>query len=97
MDAASTGSADYFAALTERLRAQQAVLARVPTALLWGMRDPAFGESACQQWRALLPHARLHAFEDAGHWPHEEAPARFVEALRDALATTSAASPRLTP
>jgi pimeloyl-ACP methyl ester carboxylesterase len=72
-----TGSDAYYARLAERL----ADAAPVPTALLWGLRDPAFGPSYLQRWRELLPHATVFEAEDAGHFPQEEAPARLLEAI----------------
>ncbi len=51
----------------------------IPTLLVWGAADrvvtPAYGEG----WRAALPDARLDVIADAGHYPHSEQPARFVE------------------
>jgi pimeloyl-ACP methyl ester carboxylesterase len=33
------------------------------------------------RWRRTFPHAGVTTFADAGHWPHEESPAEFVQAL----------------
>lgn len=55
---------------------------RVPTLVLWGMKDSAFRPHQLERWRALLPHASVVRLEQAGHWPHEEEPARVVEELR---------------
>ena len=76
------GSDAYYAALWER----RASLLGVPTALVWGMRDPAFGPAYLAHWRSALPHARVHALPDAGHFPQEEAPAALLAALRENLA-----------
>jgi pimeloyl-ACP methyl ester carboxylesterase len=35
------------------------------------------------RWEEALPHARITRFEEGGHWPHEEEPGAFAEALRD--------------
>ncbi|MER7169552.1 alpha/beta fold hydrolase, partial [Micromonospora sp. NPDC000207] len=48
-------------------------LADVPTLLLWGPRDPVFGDAHLRDLRARLPHARLHRFEGAGHLLAEDA------------------------
>jgi len=53
----------------------------VPTLLLWGLKDSAFQPYQLARWQALLPHAATVTLEHAGHWPHEEEPARVVEAL----------------
>ncbi len=51
----------------------------VPTLLLWGDKDrivtPAYGEG----WRAEIKGAKLQVIRDAGHFPHWEQPAAFVE------------------
>ena len=50
-----------------------------------GMKDPAFGPRDLARWREALPSARVVELDDAGHWPHEEAPDRVIAALRDFL------------
>lgn len=82
-----SGSEQFFSSLEQRLIAQRDALATVPTTLMWGMRDPAFGAGARKRWRRLLPHAQPKCFEDAGHWPHEEVPDAFVRVLRESLAS----------
>lgn len=46
----------------------------VPALLLWGPRDPVFGERYLADLRARLPHARLHRYEGASHLVTEDAP-----------------------
>ncbi|MEE6262730.1 alpha/beta fold hydrolase [Plantactinospora sonchi] len=48
-------------------------LAEVPALLLWGPRDPVFGQAHLRDLRARLPHAQLHRFEGAGHLLAEDA------------------------
>ncbi|MEU6073908.1 alpha/beta fold hydrolase [Micromonospora sp. NPDC047074] len=48
-------------------------LAETPTLLLWGPRDPVFGEVHLRDLRNRLPHAQLHRFEGAGHLLPEDA------------------------
>ncbi|MBW4701963.1 alpha/beta fold hydrolase [Micromonospora sp. RL09-050-HVF-A] len=48
-------------------------LAEIPTLLLWGPRDPVFGDVHLRDLRNRLPHARLHRFEGAGHLLPEDA------------------------
>ncbi|SCL73501.1 Acyl-CoA synthetase (AMP-forming)/AMP-acid ligase II [Micromonospora peucetia] len=48
-------------------------LAETPTLLLWGPRDPVFGEVHLRDLRNRLPHAQLHRFEGAGHLLAEDA------------------------
>jgi hypothetical protein len=46
----------------------------VPTLLLWGPRDPVFGERYLADLRARLPQAQLHRYEGASHLVTEDAP-----------------------
>jgi hypothetical protein len=39
-----------------------------------------------------IPESRLEVFDGAGHFPHHHDPARFLEVLRDFLATTEPAA-----
>lgn len=58
---------------------------RQPTLILWGGRDglipPAYG----QRFHLEIAGSRLVMFDDLGHVPQEEAPARTVAALQDFL------------
>ncbi|NIH68794.1 alpha/beta fold hydrolase [Modestobacter marinus] len=46
----------------------------VPALLLWGPRDPVFGERYLADLRARLPQAQLHRYEGASHLLPEDAP-----------------------
>jgi haloalkane dehalogenase len=65
----------------------QSLLARIerlrlmPVLIVWGMKDSAFQPYQLERWQTLLPGARIEAIDDAGHWPHEEDPARVVAAI----------------
>ena len=72
------GSNAYFADLwrsAERLR-------RIPSLVVWGLKDSAFQPAQLERWRQLLPEARVAVLEHAGHWPHEEDPARVIQELQ---------------
>ena len=72
------GSSDYYAELwrsAERLR-------RMPSLIVWGLKDSAFPPAFLERWRRLLPEARVAALEHAGHWPHEEDPDRVIREIR---------------
>ena len=58
-------------------------LAARPALIVWGMKDTAFRPVQLARWRQALPHASTVQLPDAGHWPHEEEPARVVAAVRD--------------
>lgn len=80
------GSQDFYADLwhdAERLR-------RAPSLIVWGLKDSAFPPSFLDRWRALLPEARVAALEHAGHWPHEEDPARVIQAIETFLSDRGA-------
>jgi pimeloyl-ACP methyl ester carboxylesterase len=49
------------------------------------MKDNAFQPHQFARWQALLPHAETVALEHAGHWPHEEEPARVIAAIEQFL------------
>jgi len=52
----------------------------VPALLLWGPRDPVFGERYLTDLRARLPQARLHRYEGASHLLPEDAP-QYADAV----------------
>jgi len=71
------GSDAYYGSLWARRERLQ----KVPVTLVWGERDPAFGPAYLARWREALPHAQVHALEDVGHFPQEEAPQQLLAAL----------------
>jgi pimeloyl-ACP methyl ester carboxylesterase len=62
--------------------------ARTPTLIVWGARDRIIPLVHAYQAHEAIPNSRLEVIEGVGHYPHVEAPGRFVEILRDFLATT---------
>ncbi|MGY1639024.1 alpha/beta fold hydrolase [Geodermatophilus sp. SYSU D00742] len=52
----------------------------VPALLLWGPRDPVFGERYLADLRRRLPQARLHRYEGASHLLPEDAP-QYADAV----------------
>ena len=76
------GSTPFYRALWDR----RARLAGVPVTIVWGMRDSALPPAMLERWSAALPHARVVRIAEAGHWPHEEAPAAVVAALAAGVA-----------
>lgn len=51
---------------------------KLPTLILWGGRDRLVPLSVAQQFKRDIAGSELMVFEDLGHMPHEEAPARTV-------------------
>lgn len=76
------GSRAFFDGLWQR----RARLAGVDVHLVWGTRDSAFPPAMLARWEQAVPHACVTRIDDAGHWPHEEAPEAVMQALRAALA-----------
>lgn len=73
------GSTEHY----EGLWARRELLAAKEVLLVWGMKDPTFGEAALERWMKALPRARVARCEEAGHWPHEEDPAAVIAAVRE--------------
>ncbi|NAZ75827.1 alpha/beta fold hydrolase [Kineococcus sp. T13] len=57
-------------AVTEGVAALAA--ARLPTLVLWGPRDPVFGEEFLRDWRRRVPHADVHRLATASHLSPED-------------------------
>jgi pimeloyl-ACP methyl ester carboxylesterase len=53
-----------------------------PTLVLWGGRDRLIPPANAQRFAADIPGARVQVFDDLGHVPHEEDPARTVAAVQ---------------
>jgi pimeloyl-ACP methyl ester carboxylesterase len=73
--------------MTDRVRHEQRWVTAlegidVPLAFVWGMLDPVSGAHMAERISERIPHARLLALEDVGHWPALEAPERVASALR---------------
>jgi pimeloyl-ACP methyl ester carboxylesterase len=66
--------------------------AEVPTLIVWGSADAIIPASHAHDTHELLPSSRVEIFDGVGHFPHCEAPARFVETLTDFISTTAPAA-----
>jgi 2-hydroxymuconate-semialdehyde hydrolase len=73
------------AAGKRRIRDDELRQIQAPTALLWGEQDRMTPVSLAEGTSRTL-HWPLHVVHDAGHVPHIEQPAAFVEELKAALA-----------
>ena len=65
--------------------------AQLPTLIVWGAQDPFIPVSHAVATHAAIPGSRLEIFDGVGHYPHCEAPERFVEVLVDFIAATEPA------
>jgi pimeloyl-ACP methyl ester carboxylesterase len=54
---------------------------RLPVMVVWGKRDQMIPSHHALGVAQALPHARIEVFDQAGHYPHENDPERFAEAL----------------
>lgn len=80
------GGAPWAAALWARHER----IANLPTLLIWGLKDPAFGASFLERWQATMHQAQTVTVPTAGHFVMEEAPEQALAALRPFLAPTLA-------
>ncbi len=64
---------------------------QVPTLIVWGAQDPLIPVSHAVAAHEAMPGSRLVIFDDVGHFPHCEAPDRFVEVLIDFITSTEPA------
>ena len=62
--------------------------ARMPTLIIWGDRDNIIPISHALAAHEAIPGSRLEVIEGAGHFPHAEEPARFVEIVSEFILTT---------
>jgi pimeloyl-ACP methyl ester carboxylesterase len=65
--------------------------AQVPTLIVWGARDPFIPVRHAIAAHEAIRGSRLEIFEGVGHYPHCEAPARFVDVLVDFITSTAPA------
>ena len=82
---AIVGSARFYRELYSRVDN----LRPIPTAIIWGLKDTAFRPHLLARWRKELPEARVLALENAGHWPHEEAPSEVAETIAEFLTASN--------
>ena len=57
-----------------------------PTLIVWGKDDRIVPVDAADEYERLLPHVRKVIFEDTGHCPMVERPARFSRVVEEFLA-----------
>ncbi|WP_455242083.1 alpha/beta fold hydrolase [Petrachloros mirabilis] len=54
-----------------------------PAALVWALKDPAFGNPAyLARWQSALPQALVERVDDASHYLQEDRPDRIIGAIR---------------
>ena len=65
--------------------------AQLPTLIVWGAQDPFIPVSHAVAAHKAIPGSRLEIFDGVGHYPHCEAPERFVALIVDFIASTKPA------
>lgn len=68
---------DWFQSLFEK----RSLIAQKPTALIWGMKDPAFRPVFLKTWEKVWPEAKVTRLHKAGHFPQEDQPESVVSAI----------------
>jgi pimeloyl-ACP methyl ester carboxylesterase len=54
----------------------------MPTHLLWGEQDGIVSTAYGKAWKEAIPGATMATIPHAGHYPHWEQPAEFVQSVR---------------
>ncbi len=67
--------------------------AHLPTLIVWGAADPFIPVSHAFAAHKAIPGSRIEIFDDVGHYPHCEAPERFVAVLTDFIASSKPGRP----
>ena len=62
----------------------------MPSLIVWGERDSLIPAAHGRAAHDAMPGSRLELFADAGHFPFNDEPDRFVDVLTDFIATTEA-------
>ena len=68
-----------------------------PVEMLWGESDQLMKLSYAERMHAGLPRSRITPIPECGHIPQSECPERFVEALRQLLASEPPTAPEPAP
>ena len=62
------------------------LFSNTPVLIAWGMKDKVFDELFLNKWVDYLPHAKVHRFEDCGHYVLEDAQEEIGKLVVDFLA-----------
>ena len=58
-------------------------IAALPTLIIWGDADFAFGDNELRRWKQTFADPRTVVVEGAGHYVPSDAPEQFAAAIRD--------------
>lgn len=70
-------------AFLARVEAGLSDLASMPTLIIWGDADFAFGTKELRRWEQIFTHHQTVIIDGAGHFVASDAPDRFATAVRD--------------
>lgn len=90
------GFADSLAAVLEYDARDRLEEIEIPTMIVWGTHDWVIPSAAAHSYNRRIPHSRLEIFEDTGHVPQMERPARFNAVLEEFLALSPAQARKVT-
>jgi len=65
---------------------------QIPAMIVWGTHDWVIPSAAALSYNRRIPHSRLEIFEDTGHVPQMERPARFNAVLDEFLSSRAQVS-----
>jgi pimeloyl-ACP methyl ester carboxylesterase len=71
--------------------------AEMPTLIVWGSADPIIPVEHAHEAHVGIEGSRLEIFDGVGHYPHVEAPEKFVAVLTDFVETTVPAEITISP
>lgn len=72
--------------LVMQVEQDAAKLADRPMLICWGMKDFVFDRHFLKRWEDTFPDAKVHRFEDCGHYILEDASEEVIELIDDFLA-----------
>ncbi len=61
----------------------------MPTLLVWGARDAVIPVAHAHKAHAAMPGSQLEVFAEAGHFPHQNQPSRFLRVFEDFYRSTN--------
>ncbi len=70
---------------------------QMPTLIVWGNADPIIPVEHAHTAHAAIPGSRLEIFDGVGHYPHCEAPDRFIDVLVEFVESTVPAQIKISP
>jgi pimeloyl-ACP methyl ester carboxylesterase len=76
------GSSDWF----ERLYNQREKISKIPTLILWGMKDKFIKPAFLERWKSILKNKEVHELKEAGHFVQEEEKEEVGRLVRNFLA-----------